>query len=56
MIVQCHKCDMYFENEYRSYVCPHNAFNANDGFNNFSVHEDAYLSNTLPQTHKDSKE
>ena len=43
MIVQCEKCGAYFEDEYRLTTCPHLAFNANDGYNNFAVHEDAYL-------------
>lgn len=48
MVVQCHKCNKYFEDEYRTYVCPHKAFNANDGFNNFSINNDAYLSKHPP--------
>lgn len=43
MIVDCLKCRMRFEDEYRSTVCPHAAFPANDGHNNFKVHDDAYL-------------
>lgn len=48
MIVQCEKCEIYFEDEYRSTICPHNAFPANDGKNNFTVHEDAYRSVNPP--------
>jgi hypothetical protein len=48
MIVQCEKCQRYFEDVYRSYVCPHDAFPANDGHNNFRVHNEAYIGNTAP--------
>lgn len=44
MIVQCPECRKYFEDHSRSYVCPHATFPANDGKNNFTVHNDAYLS------------
>lgn len=44
MIVSCEKCGASFEDEYRSTICPHSAFPANDGSNNFKVHEDAYFS------------
>ena len=44
MIIQCNHCQVYFEDEFRSTLCPHRAFLANDGRNNFSIHEDAYLS------------
>ncbi len=44
MIIQCEKCFMYFEDEYRLTICPHAAFPANDGANNFVYHDDAYLS------------
>lgn len=49
MIVQCHRCNKYFDDEYRSYVCPHNAFSANNGQNNFTVHDDSYLSPNPPK-------
>ena len=44
MIVDCRICSAKFEDEYRSWVCPHDAFAANDGKNNFTVHDEAYLS------------
>ena len=47
MIVKCSTCGLYFEDVYRSTICPHAAFPANDGNNNFKVHEDAYR-NELP--------
>ena len=43
MIVQCDRCDTKFEDEYRSTLCPHNAFAANDDNNVFTVHNDAYI-------------
>lgn len=44
MIVKCETCLREFEDVYRSYVCPHDPFPANDGNNNFEMHHDAYLS------------
>ena len=43
MIVRCEQCLWYFDDEFRSTLCPHAAFPANDGQNNFEVHNDAYL-------------
>ena len=48
MITHCKQCLMYFDDEFRSTLCPHQAFPANDGNNNFAVYEDAYLSNSHP--------
>ena len=50
MIVQCTVCGSCFEDEYRSWVCPHDAFPANDGHNNFKVHDDAPLYPAPPVT------
>lgn len=47
MIVNCVTCGAEFEDVYRSWTCPHNAFLANDGNNNFSVHEEAHLNTAL---------
>ncbi len=44
MIVRCEECKKYFEDEFRSYVCPHYTFAANDGNNNFAHHPESYLS------------
>ncbi len=41
---------MYLDDEFRTTVCPHEAFAANDGKNNFKVHNDAYLSSKKPET------
>ncbi len=49
MIVQCESCQKWFEDESRTYICPHPAFPANDGKNNFTVDEDAYLSEVEPK-------
>lgn len=49
MIVQCPKCRVWFEDVYRSTICLHSAFLANDGQNNFTVHENAYLSTQPPR-------
>lgn len=48
MIIQCEKCGMYLEDCYRTTVCPHQAFPANDGNNNFTLHAGAYLSKEPP--------
>jgi hypothetical protein len=48
MITKCKKCKKYFEDEFRSYICPHDAFPANDGNNNFKVHNDSYLGDSIP--------
>lgn len=44
MIVQCDECELWFDDEFRSYCCPHDAFPANNGDNTFEVHEDSYRS------------
>lgn len=43
MIVQCDRCGAGFDDEYRTYICPHRAFPANDRCNNFVIHEEAHL-------------
>ena len=54
MIVLCDDCGLYFEDVYRSTVCPHNAFPANDGHNNFTVHEEAFRMHKTYAYHKPS--
>ena len=39
----CDDCNMAFEDVYRSTLCPHDTFAANDGHNNFAHHPEAYL-------------
>jgi len=48
MIVKCDVCSKWFEDVYRTIQCPHAAFLANDGDNNFAMHDDAYLSADKP--------
>jgi len=48
MILKCNTCNKWFEDTYRFTFCPHRAFAANDGHNNFKVHDDAYLSAAPP--------
>lgn len=48
MIVFCIAYTKYFDDEYRSTLCPHNTFPANDGNNNFHVHADSYLDSVPP--------
>jgi hypothetical protein len=48
MIVQCTDCQMYFEDCYRSTICPHETFAANDGSNNFAHHPESHLSQIDP--------
>jgi hypothetical protein len=48
MIIRCQACNKYFEDVFRSVMCPHDTFMANDGNNNFAKHEDSYLSQTAP--------
>jgi hypothetical protein len=43
MIVTCSKCEARFDDEYRTTICPHETFAANDGQNNFAHHPEAYL-------------
>jgi hypothetical protein len=48
MIVKCRQCKIYFDDEFRIIHCPHMAFPANDGHNNFRYHHDSYLSMLPP--------
>lgn len=45
MIVKCQHCPMWFEDSYRTTICPHDTFAANEGANNFRHHAEAYLGN-----------
>lgn len=56
MISRCTECGKYFEDEYRSWVCPHDAFPANDGSNHFEVHNESYLSEQSPTKEKANEE
>lgn len=43
MHVLCGACGLRFDDEFRSYVCPHDTFPANDGANNHAHHPESYL-------------
>jgi hypothetical protein len=43
MIVQCPDCKRRFDDEFRTTICPHETFAANDGLNNFAHHPESYL-------------
>ena len=44
MIVTCVRgCGKRFDDEYRTTICPHETFAANDGRNNFAHHPEAHL-------------
>lgn len=45
MIVSCqHGCGRRFDDEFRSTLCPHDTFAANDGRNRFAHHPESYIS------------
>lgn len=44
MIITCPNCQRTFQDEYRTTICPHETFAANDGQNNFAHHSEAHLS------------
>lgn len=50
MVVHCDQCCWYFDDEFRSTLCPHKTFPANDGTNRFYHHPRAYLK-TIPPPH-----
>lgn len=43
MIIQCSACHQFFDDEFRSTLCPHETFPANDGCNRFAHHPESYL-------------
>jgi hypothetical protein len=48
MIVRCKKCRLFYDDEFRTTICPHSLFPANDGNNVFVFHHEAYLSECHP--------
>jgi len=42
MIVPCGECGSSYDDEFRSALCPHCTFSANDGCNNFNHHIEAH--------------
>ena len=56
MIVSCtYGCGARFDDEFRSTICPHNTFAANDGQNNFAHHPEAYLSKEVTEDKEDER-
>lgn len=53
MIVQCKTCNSYFDDEFRSTICPHSTFAANDGLNNFAHYPLSYMSSDAPTTEQE---
>ena len=43
MIMQCQTCGIAFDDEFRTTICPHGTFAANDGANNFAHDTTSYL-------------
>lgn len=43
MKTYCSRCDTRFDDEFRSTICPHETFAANDGKNNFAHHPESVL-------------
>jgi hypothetical protein len=43
MKIQCSKCNARFDDEFRTTICPHETFAANDGRNNFAHHPETPL-------------
>lgn len=48
MIVACTKCNTHYDDTFRRTFCPHAAFPANDGKNNFAYHIESFI---FPATH-----
>jgi hypothetical protein len=49
MIVQCFVCQRKFDDEFRTTICPHETFPANDGENNFEHHPESHLDPYRPR-------
>lgn len=47
MIVICKKCNSQYDDEFRLTTCPHNAFPANDGKNNFKIHDESPITTCM---------
>ena len=48
MIVLCDGCGMWYDDEYRWTICPHQTFAANNGNNNFVHNDQAYIGAAHP--------
>ena len=49
MIVRCKDCNKRFNDEFRTTICPHPTFAANDGNNNFRHHPESYLEGEIDE-------
>ncbi len=43
MVTTCNACQCRYDDEFRSTICPHDLFPANDGQNNFTVHHESKI-------------
>ncbi len=43
MILTCEACHYHFDDKFRTTICPHEPFAANDGRNNFAHHPESFL-------------
>lgn len=43
MTIECGNCGARFDDEFRTTICPHETFAANDGNNNFAHHPESIL-------------
>lgn len=56
MIVQCEECWVWFDDEFRVTLCPHEPFVANDGRNNFALYPDSYISTPNEEDESENQE
>lgn len=49
MIKQCDNCERWFDDAFRTTICPHETFPANVGENRFAHHPESYLSDDSPE-------
>lgn len=47
MLIRCSTCQRVLDDQFRTTICPHQTFAANDGANNFAHHPDSYLGDGL---------
>jgi hypothetical protein len=56
MIVTCSRgCGARFDDEFRTTICPHETFAANDGHNNFAHHPEAFIDTAFIGTASDKE-
>lgn len=49
MIVKCPSCPKFFDDQFRTTICPHDTFSANDGWNNFKHYPESWLADSEPK-------